>query len=174
MKKFLSVFLIVSILISLLTLNVFAKEKIHSADIELKSNIAGLDYNDYEKIAIIKSDSIKFNDSKNCDCIILSDYAGNLYFDKLKPGRTYYIQYSFIATDGYELPESKDDLQLNTVCDKGCQEIWYGIAHGTDSNYGPQLSIMLNTKVTVDGNFFQRFFGKIADTILKIKAWAPY
>lgn len=174
MKKFSSVFLIVSILISLLTFNAFAKEKISSADIELKSNVAGLDYNDYESLAIINSDNIKFNDSKNCDCIILSDYAGNLYFDKLKPGRTYYIQYSFIATDGYELPESKDDFQLNTVCDKGCQEIWYGIAHGTDSNYEPQLSIMLNTKVTVDGNFFQRFFGKIADTILKIKAWAPY
>lgn len=170
MKKTISAVLVFILLISVVSFSSFAKEKDKKIVIELRSDIAGMTCEDFKDFALIRSDNIMFNETKNSDPIILTDCVGNIYSGEMKSGRTYTICYSFYASDDFEIPEKLTDENIELICGKGVNPYWYGRAEGADKEY----ALSVYTTVKVDGNFFQNFFGGIADVFLKIKSWSPY
>ena len=170
MKKCLSVFFAVLFVFSALFIPVNAKEKIDSISVGFSNDLVGLTDKDIENFKVKTSDNIVLDD----DPILVADYTGAAYLGKIKPGRTYYIYYDFVATDGYELPDEINEENIDINCDDGVSVIWYGKTIGPYVDGKPSEGLMFFTKLEAPGNFFQRFFGRIADIFLKIKAWSPY
>lgn len=170
MKKSLSVFLAVLLMTSALLMPVNAREKIDSISVSFSSDLAGLTDKDIDSFKVEASDNIILDD----DPVLVADYTGAAYLGEIKPGRTYYIYYDFIAADGYELPDEVNDENISINCADGVSVIWYGKTIGPYIDGKPSEGLMFFTKLEAPGNFFQRFFGRIADIFLKIKAWSPY
>ena len=174
MKKTIAFFL-AFIMLFAFPLSSFAFEKADDISIRLTNDIAGLDYNDYEKIAIILSDSITYTNTLRYNCIQINDYAGNVYLEKMKPGRTYSVHLSFMPAEGFEFPEELTSSMVNIICEEGCTVWWWGKTVGTaDDGVSKEYFLSVSAEITVKGNFFQRIFGRLADIFLKIKAWSPY
>ncbi len=174
MKKFISALLaVLSICFScMISSNAVTESGIIS--LKFNSDISGYCYTDIDKLCEILSDNIKINNSGLTDKVTVADCVGNIYFEKLKPGRTYRINYSFIADNGFILPETIQKDNIEFYCGKGCTVDWVGIATGCNRDGSRYNSLAVYTTVTVDGNFFQMIFGKIADLFLRIKSWSPY
>lgn len=169
MKKILSVFLVSLLFVLLCAMPGAAAESTAPIVIHIRNDIAGLDSTSRDFCEILSGD-IVFNESPNTTTVGVYNYAESIYTDKLKPGRTYHIDYAFTAKEGTTLPEELTEENISFQCDKGCTVWWYGITTGAENAKG----LAVNTSVTVPGNPFQMFFGRIADIILKIKAWSPY
>ena len=175
MKKLLCIVLSAVFLISAAALPVSAQKKEEIISVEFKSNIGGLSYLDSDKLAVIRSDNIVLSDTSLCDPVTTIDHAGSIYEGELKPGRTYCIQYYFDMKPGHEIPDELNENNVVTVCDSGCTVHWYGITQGMCRDGRTRCyHISFYTEVTVDGNLFQRIFGRIADWFLKLRAWSPY
>lgn len=170
MKKCLSVFLAVMFVISAMLLPVNAKEKIDEISVSFSGDLVGLTDKDIDRFKVEISDNITLDD----DPILVADYTGAAYLGEIKPGRTYYIYYDFVAADGYELPDEINEENVSIECGKGVSVIWFGKTVGPYIDGKPSYGMMFFTKLEAPGNFFQRFFGRIADIFLKIKAWSPY
>ena len=174
MKRILSVILSVLLVLPIFVIGVSGESENKKISIEFRSDIAGLDYTDVEKLAVINSDNISYNSSRRFSPLQINDYTGDVYLDKLKPGRTYYFTYSFEAINGYEIPASLDESDVDFTCGKGTTVIWYHRSQGTSDTGEKCYFFDVYTKVTVDGNFFQLLFGKIIDFFNKLTAWSPY
>ena len=174
MKKVLSLFLAVLVMIPFFALTSSAENENEKIVIELRSDISGLCADDYEKLAQIKSGNIAFDTVDRDSPIIIADYAGNVYFDKMKPGRDYTIDYLFVPVNGYEIPDDINEKDIEFICPENCTVWWYGKAVGACVDGVRSTYIMVYTEVRVDGNLFQNIFGRLADIFLKIKAWSPY
>mgnify|MGYP003337845719 CR=1 FL=1 len=173
-KRLLAILLALISSLTLVTVPALAAEFSDVISVEIKSDIAGLTEADFEKMLIVKSGNIRFDDLTPFSTINLSDYSGNPYFDKLKPGRTYNIWFTLRAEDGYTLPEVLNAQNTQISCGKNVNVYWYGITTGTDSEGEPCHFVAFWTEITVDGNPLQMFFGRILDVFLKIKSWSPY
>lgn len=170
MKKSLSVFFAVIFVASAMLLPVRAQEKIDRLSVSFSDNIVGLTYEDYDKFGVKTSANITFDD----DPILVADYTGSAYLGEIKPGRTYYIYYNFVAADGYELPEEINEKNVSVKCSDGCSVIWFGKTQGAYVDGKPSYGLMFYTEIKTPGSFFQKFFGKLADIFLKIKSWSLY
>lgn len=173
MKKTLSVVLALIILVFSMCFPVYAQENSDVFRFSLKSNVSGLTWDDYEEFAVFDTEKLKY-DTGHTNPVGIYTYAGDVYIDELKPGRTYYISHSFVAADGYEFPEEFNEENMEFDCEKGCTVLWYNKTKGYEGLYVTYDGLYIYTKVVVDGNIFQRIFGRIADWFLKIKAWSPY
>ena len=174
MKKAIAIILSLLVLISASVVCVGAQAKDEKISIEFRSDISGLDYKDKDKLAIIHSDNIAFNSIDRFSPLQINDYVGDVYLDKLKPGRTYTFSYSFEAKDGYTIPENPGEDDVEFICGKGCKVWWYHRSQGTDDNGCTCYFFDVYTEVTVDGNFFQLLFGRLTDSIRKLLSWSPY
>ncbi len=173
MKRAVSILLCLTLTLCYFSMSVSAAENNEKITLYLKSDLSGATYENCERFIEIRSGNIALDTVNRDDPVFVSTYVGNVYFDELKSGRTYYVNYTFIAKDG-TLPNEINDGNIDFICDKGCEVLWYSKAVGTGAD-GSRIEVLLvNTKVQVNGNFFQRLFGKIADTIAKIFAWSPY
>lgn len=173
MKKTVSILLAFIFAFSCFSISAFALEKDDKITLYLKSDLSGATYEDCEKFIEIKSGNVALDTVNRADPVFVASYVGDVYLDELKSGRTYYVDYTFIPKDG-ALPTKINDSNIEFICDKGCEVLWYSRAVGTGAD-GNRIEVLLvNTKVQVKGNFFQMLFGKIADTIAKILAWSPY
>lgn len=168
MKKYLSVFMALICFISVLSMPVSAEQTVPNIIIEFHSDIGGLTYEDADKIAVIKSDGIV------CDNLQINDYAGNVYLDKMKPGRTYTFTYSFKADKGFELPDELSENNVSFICNEHSTVWWYGKTVGAYVDGKRQCYLSVSAEITVDGNLFRRIFGRIADFFQKLCAWSPY
>ena len=174
MKKVLSIFLTVVILVLPFSFAAGAKEYDSVISITLNDDIAGFDYTAPERIAVITSDNVVFEADGDSSALQINDYAGNVYLDKLRPGRTYTFSYSITPADGFTIPDTLDDTNVNITCADGARVIYYAKAQGAYKDGKPTYSLLLYTQVTVKGTAFQRIIGRILDFILKIKAWSLY
>ncbi|MCQ2479054.1 MAG: hypothetical protein MJ120_00335 [Clostridia bacterium] len=173
MKKIISIFLCLTLALCCFSMSVSAAENNEKITLYLKSDLSGATYENCERFIEIKSGNIVLDTVNRDDPVFVSSYVGDVYLDELKSGRTYYVDYTFIAKEG-TLPDEINDSNIEFICDKGCEALWYSKAVGTGAD-GSRIEVLLvNTKVQVNGNFFQRLFGKIADAIAKILAWSPY
>lgn len=150
-------------------------EETASAVITLRSDIAGVDYTQPERIAVIESDGIIFNPEAFLSCIQITDCVGNIILEPLKAGRTYVVCLSFIAADGYTLPDELTEDNFRIECSDNCNVF---ICHKAFSGYRQGAKrdecIEIEAEIRVDGIFLQRFIGKILDILLKIRSWSPY
>lgn len=171
MKKCISIILALLCTLSLLINPVNAAE-VSGFSAHLHNNVGGCDYNDMDKLLTLNTEHLKFSDTRSSP-VQINDYVGNVYLDKMKPGRTYYISYSFVVDDGYTVPELTDE-NIDIICDKGCEALWCLKAYGVNARNEKCDCVSLYEKVTVPGNFFQRIFGRLADIFAKMAAWSPY
>ena len=174
MKKIISVFLVFVYIVSGVSFCVSAQPKDEKIVIELRSDIAGMTIDDYRDFAVIRSDNIVFDETQRSDPVYVADCTGNMYFEKMKPGRVYRIGYTLYAADGFEIPVEFDENNIEFICSDNVDVYWYGKTIGTGKDGGCLASLSVWTEVKVDGNFFQNIFGAIADWLLKIKSWSPY
>lgn len=170
MKKYISVFLAALLMMTALFIPVDAAEKIDSISFSFSNDLVGLTDKDIDSFKVETSDNVIFDD----DPILVADYTGAAYLGEIRPGRTYYIYYDFVAADGYELPDEVNEENISIKCDDGVSVIWYGKTIGPYIDGKPSEGLMFFTKLEAPGNFFQRLFGRIADIFLKIRAWSPY
>ena len=143
--------------------------------LHLKSDLDGVKPDEYEKFADVNCDIVVFDTREGKEPVYASDFAGSMYTDALKAGRTYSVYYVFIPANGYELPEKLDENNLKIECDKGVTV--YDCAITSDpSREQPeeQHAVRIFAQVKVDGNIFQRIFGRLYDIYLKIRAWSLY
>lgn len=170
MKKALSVFLICLCLFSALAFPSSAQEETEKFALVFHSDLAGCTPQDRDRFIEVQSGHIH---PKEPD-VFVADCVGDVYFDALKPGRTYTVLYSFVMDDGYDCPEALDESNVSLTCDPGCSVYWYGISSAVYGDGIRRSYLNFHTTVTVDGTFFQRLFGKLADLFLKIRMWSPY
>lgn len=129
------------------------------------SNLEGVNYTNVDKLVNLENGTLTIS----VDDILLCDNAQNLYFEAMKPGRTYYINYEFRTEDSTEFSEESDGTDFDFSCE-GNTEIIY--ACYAESNEG--ITLLVTEKVIVDGNIFQRIIGAVSDWILKLRAWSLY
>ena len=138
------------------------------------SDIAGLTGEDYDKLADISSGNLEFRVLDGKVRVGIHDCVGTPYNGEFKPGRTYEIDYEFVAAEGYVLPKDFTGDELDFTCDKGCKVYSCRYIDNLPAHV-PQIPLLyVTTEVRVDGNLFQRIIGKIADIILEIRAWSLY
>ncbi|MBQ7595165.1 MAG: hypothetical protein IJU45_00710 [Clostridia bacterium] len=176
LKKTISVLLVICSLFLLMT-PVSALKETGVISLKLNSDIAGLTYADSEQLFEIKSDNVVYSKTHEFP-VSVSDYAGTSSRDTIVAGRTYYIDYSLSAADGYVLPEKLEKGDVEIECGKGVKVLNTQIVTG---NYrqpnGEMLTVKglnVTAKVLVDGNIFQRIAGFFYDIYLKIRAWSLY
>ena len=139
--------------------------------LHLRSDLDGLVYSDYERFSEILCDSVVFHVKGDDSAVYVSDYAGAVCYDPLKAGRTYYVYYSYLPAAGCALPETIDEDGVSLTCDAGVRVYSYAVTGlPTDTDRTLQIA----ATVTVDGNLWQRFVGRLYDIYLKIRAWSLY
>lgn len=172
MKKAISVCLALVLLLSAFIFPVFASEK---TEIVLSNELAGLSWgDDAGKFAEIVSGDIVFTPVRTTEPLSVYAYNGDPYFNELKAGRTYYIDYVFSPAPGSSFPEKFSDETVSVVCGEGCTLLWYDKAVGNDGNGGMTDFLCVHTRVTVKGNTVQRIIGKLLDLLLKLRSWSLY
>ena len=172
MKKCLSVCMALVLLFAAFVFPAFASERI---DIVLSNDIAGSVWgDDAEKFAEIVSGDIMFTPAPTTDCVAVYAYNGDPYFNALKAGRTYYIDYVFSPLPGCTFPEEFSDETFSVVCGEGCTLLWYGKTVGNDGSDNMTEFLSVHTRVTVKGNTVQRLIGKLLDLFLKLRSWCLY
>lgn len=173
MKKTICILLTaVMLLLTAMLVPVSAAAADESIKLHLRSDLAGVTPAEYEKFAEIDSEVADFNTVTRADPVSVSDYAGTPVPDwhQLKAGREYEVHYDLFPEDGYVLPQSKEDLDIQFDCDKGVRVISYAITRGRDD----VRAINIMAVVVVDGNLFQRVIGWLYDRYLKARAWSLY
>ena len=173
MKKTIS-FLLAAVLLFASVIPVFAAETDKpTLKMHLRSDLGGVKPEEYTKFAEIESDILDFNTVTRTDPVYVADYAGTslLTTDALKAGRQYVVYYDLYPVGDYELPETKEELDVQFDCDKGVQVITYNITRGGKDSRR-MFSIMAVVKV--DGNLFQRIIGWLYDRYIKMRAWSLY
>lgn len=170
MKKILSAVLAALIIASVICVTAYGADT-GEIVIDMRSDVAGCTFADADRMMNIVSGEIQLNPNSNTDKVQITDYAGNVYLEPMKPGRTYYVDWSFAAADGFTFPENPD---VSVVCGEGCNLLWYDIAYGRNDRGVEYYSLAVHTGVTADGNIFQMLFGRIADFFLKLRAWSLY
>lgn len=177
LKKIFSVLLAVCAVCCCLLPAASAAAEMGTVKVKLNSDIAGCTERDVDQLIELKSDNVAFRQRADSP-VHVSDYAGTMEPGKLVAGRTYYIDYSLVAADGYTLPEKLEDGDVEIECGKGVTvyhtAIVTGNIRGEDGEIHPNKGLRIQASVVVDGNAFQRIIGWFHDLILKIKAWSLY
>lgn len=170
MKKIIAGLLTVLTLFTAISFTASAAKQTENLSVTLRTDIAGLSYGDYEKLYEITTDEIVINTKSEALPVFIADYAGDVYLYAMKPGRTYYIEYSFIPAEGYEFPESVSLDDFKVDYSGNCDIYWCGVKTGNNGS----RSVSINAKVVVDGNVIQRIIGRISDIIIKLRSWSLY
>lgn len=152
-------------------------KEIDAISVKLNSSIAGMKNTDVQGLIEIKSDNVVFDNRFN-EPVSVADYAGTVEFGSFVAGRTYYVSYYLSAAEGFTLPDSISDVDVDIECGKGVRIISTQITHGRyrldDGTFEDAKGLRIYAGVTVDGNVFRRIVGFFHDVILKIKAWSLY
>ena len=153
----------------------FAADDIGTISVKLNSDIDGYTSDDTDKLIEVKSDNVVLGG--RADPVYAADYGGTDYDGAFKAGRTYSVYYCLVTANGSLLPPTADELDIEYELGKGVKVITAQVV----TKPGPagdltntDRGIRIFARVTVDGNAIQRFFGLIADIILKIQAWSLY
>ncbi len=172
MKKTISFLLAAVLLFSLLVPVLAADAGNPTTVIHLRSDLDGMKTADYERFAEIESDVLDFNTVTRADPVYASDYGGTglKVTEELKAGREYVVYYDLYPINGFELPETSEELDLQINCDKGVRVIRYAITRGNKD----MRMVNIMAVVIVDGNIFQRVIGWLYDRYLKARAWSLY
>ncbi|MBQ4364740.1 MAG: hypothetical protein II804_00570 [Clostridia bacterium] len=176
MKKMLSVALCL-LVVCFCLLPAFGLEDCGTISVRLNSDVAERTKNDVQALFALRSGNVTYG-IRGGEPIQIADYGGTEETGRLVAGRTYTVSYTLSAADGYVLPQQLDDNNLQISCGKGVSVISRAIVSARvrtdDGSFDEIRGVRIFAKLTVDGNVFQRFIGRIHDLILKAKAWSLY
>ncbi len=174
MKKTIS-FLLAAVLLFSAVIPVFAAEVNTTTKLRLRSDLAGVKPEEYAKFIDVDSDALDFNTVTRAQPVSVADYAGTplLNTTALKAGREYEVDYDLFPINGYVLPETAEELDIQFECDKGARLIHYAVTHGLPGE-GDTRAVHIVAEIVVDGNVFQRIIGWLYDRYLKARAWSLY
>ncbi len=142
--------------------------------VKLNSDIAGATRRDTDRLIELKTDNVVLS-TRGDGPVYTADCAGTVEYGELKAGRTYDVYYCLTAADGYTLPETLKDGDVEIECGKGVSVISTQIESLNDREGNTiYRGIRIYAVVTADGSVFQRVIGYFYDLILKIKAWSLY
>ena len=146
--------------------------------VKLHSDIAGLTKDDdAEHFIELLSDNVVYRVHRGGP-VSVADYAGTSCRNELVAGRTYYIDYCLQAADGYTLPETISDGDVQIECgdsiDVYAVQITTGNYRNEDGTVTVEKGLRIQARVVVDGRLFQRITGFLYDIYLKIRAWSLY
>lgn len=174
MKKTLCILFAALLLILPLSVCGFAADGGELIELTLFDDIAGYDYTTPEKFLRVDSGNVVFTDLERYSALQINDYVGDVYLEKLKPGRTYTFSWTFSPAEGHALPEKIDETNVVIDCANGAEVLYYNKTVGTGNDGCPTYFFSLTTEVTVKGNTIQMIIGRLIDVIRKILAWSPY
>ena len=142
--------------------------------LRLNSDVAGCTREDADRLIEIRSGNVV----PGCGGerpIFIANAAGGTEGAHMDAGRTYTITYTLEAADGYTLPEtlSEGDVQIETG--KGVTVLNCGVIRLASVTGGePTRALRINANVKVDGTVIQRIIGFLRDLFLKIRSWQAY
>ncbi|HBL40738.1 MAG TPA: hypothetical protein DDY98_03890 [Ruminococcaceae bacterium] len=169
MKKTVSV--CVAILLALFPL-VLSASATQQANVAAKftGRLGGMSVADFRRFADLSGGNLIFHTEENDDRTIVCDCTGDLYFDKMIPGRTYTVTFEFAPAPGYAFADEVTEENANFTCEEGSEIVWVRLVRG---NQG-ETYLSVCEKVCVPGTWWERIIGKVSDWILRIKAWSLY
>lgn len=175
MKKTVCVLLAaVMLMLTAMLMPVSAQAADTSIRLHLRNDLDGVTTQEYTRFAEIDSDVVDFNTVTRKCPVSASDYSGTTVLDApLKAGREYEVDYDLFPINGYVLPKTADELDIQFECDKGVQVIHAAVTHGLPGE-GDTRAVRITAVVVVDGNIFQRIIGWLYDRYLKMRAWSLY
>ena len=173
MKKWIAAVLAICLFSGVLLLPAGAQQETGVISLRLNSNVAGCTRENADRLIEIRSGNVV----PGCGgerAIFIANAAGGSEGAHMDAGRTYTITYTLGAAEGYTLPEtlSDGDVQIETgqgVTVLNCAVIRLATAGGETVR-----ALRINANVKVDGNAIQRFIGWLRDLILKIRSWQLY
>ncbi len=141
--------------------------------LHLRSDLDGVRPEEYTRFAEIESGVLDFNTVTRTDPVYVSDYAGTALSDtdEMKAGREYVVYCDLFPVNGFVLPETKEELDVQFDCGKGVRVITWNVTRGGKDGL---RVVNVMAAVKVDGNLFQRIIGWIYDRYLKLRAWSLY
>lgn len=177
LRKTLSVFLVLCTLCCC-ALPAAAVRETGVIRVRLHSDIAGLTESDEpEKMIELLTDNVVYS-YRAAGPVSFADYAGTPVFDDLKAGRTYDLSYCLDAAEGYALPETIGEGDVQIECGKNVwvysTQITTARIRNDDGSFTTYKGLRIQAQVVVDGNIFQRIIGFLYDIYLKIRAWSLY
>lgn len=146
-----------------------------SIKLHLRSDLDGVKPEEYAKFAEIDSDVIDFNTVTRKYPVSAADHAGTpvAQEEALKAGREYVVDYDLFPKNGYVLPQTAEELDIQFECDKGVRVIHAAVTYGLPGE-GDTRAVHIMAVVVVDGNLFQRIIGWLYDCYIKMRAWSLY
>ena len=177
LKKSLAVLLSMCAVLCCMLPAAAAQEDMGVIRVTLHSDIAGLTENDTEKLIEIRSDNVVYT-TLPCGPVSISDYAGTMETGVVKAGRSYTIDYYLDPAEGYTLPETLTDGDVEIECGKGVTVISTQITtdarRDDNGNFTNRRALHIYAVVVVDGSILQRIVGWLYDIYLKMRAWSLY
>ena len=151
--------------------------EIESVAVKLRSDLAGATEDEYDRCIELQSDNVVFT-SRGDGPVSVSDYSGDMEQSPLVAGRTYYIDYTLEAADGYELPDNSAPVDVKAECEDGVTVIYSRNVSANirqkDGSFKLYKGLQITARVVVKGNIFERIIGFFYDIYLKIRAWSLY
>ena len=174
MKKWIALLMIACALVCALLLPAAAQQETSVISLRLNSNVAGCTREDAARLIEIRSGNVAMISTGEWP-IFIANAAGGTEGAHMDAGRKYTITYTLEAAEGYTLPEtlSEGDVQIETG--KGVTVLNCGVIRLATADGGePVRALRINANVKVDGNAIQRFIGCLRDLILKIRSWQMF
>lgn len=174
MKKWIAILLTLCVLSGVLLLPAGAQQETGVISLRLNSNVAGCTRENADRLIEIRSGNVV----PGCGgerAIFIANAAGGSEGAHMDAGRTYTITYTLGAAEGYTLPETLSDGDVQIETGKGVAVLHCGVIRLADVTGGePVRALRITANVKVDGTAVQRFIGWLRDLILKIRSWQMY
>ena len=174
MKKGTALLMIACALVCALLLPAAAQTETGVISLRLNSDVAGCTWEDSDRLIEIRSGNVVLRTGGERP-IFIANAAGGTEGAHMDAGRTYTITYTLEAAEGYTLPETLAESEVQIETGKGVTVLNCGVIRLATADGGePVRALRINANVKVDGTAIQRFIGWLRDLILKIRSWQLY
>ena len=146
--------------------------------LRVHSDVAGCTEKDADRLIEILSGHVVFREG-GIYPVSISNVIGESENGQMAPGRQYTIIFTFVAEEGYALPDALAEGDVTFECGKGariasCRVADFAIPGAPPRSPERLRALQIYAVVVTDSNVFQRLVGIFKDLWLKIRAWSLY
>ena len=146
--------------------------------LRVHSDVAGRTEEDADALVEILSGHVVFRED-GVYPVSISNIIGETENGRMAPGREYTIIFTFVAEEGYALPDKLAAGDVTFECGRGAQIASCRVAdfavRGAPPRSDARLrALQIYTVVVTDSSVFQRIVGLLQDLWLRIRAWSLY
>ena len=146
--------------------------------LRVHSDVAGFAEQDVDRLVEILSGHVVFRED-GLYPVSVSNVIGESENGPMAAGREYTIVITFLAAEGYALPDALAEGDVTFECGRGARIASCRIADFAVPGAPPRSPERLRTLqicavVVPDSNVFQRLVGILQDLWLRIRAWSLY